>query len=483
MTSCNKFSFPAPELNNNIHNPCRTSEKDVVLITYGDQVVEPHKPPLQTLNQLLCRYAKGTINSVHILPFMPYSSDDGFSVIDYASVDPNLGSWTDIQQIAQDFDLMVDLVVNHASTQSSWFQQFLADNPEFEDYFIWVEPGTDLSRVVRPRAQPLLTPFQTASGEHQVWTTFGPDQADLNYHNPEILLKMIEILLLYVEKGARIIRLDAIAYLWKETGSPSIHLPQTHSVVKLFRCVLDAVAPGVQLVTETNVPHLENISYFGNGSDEAQMVYQFPLPPLVLYTFLSGNASDLSRWASDVSLPSNQTTFFNFLASHDGIGLRPVEGILSPDKIQALVERTLAHGGCVSFKSEADGSQSAYELNISYFDALSDPSGAEPISLQVQRFMASQAILLSLVGVPGIYIHSLFGSRSDYAGIQASGRYRSVNREKFHQGPFEATLAQAGTTGTWFSKPTNSSFVLAQPTLPFTPTAGSRLCPPNPACW
>jgi glycosidase len=419
----------------------RLTERDVILITYGDQVSEPGQPPLQTLAEVLEEHVEGVVTGVHILPFFPYSSDDGFSVIDHAAVDPDLGTWADVERLGRSFRLMFDAVVNHISAHSRWFQEFLRGNPDFADYFIVVEEGTDLSQVVRPRALPLLTRVQTAGGERLVWTTFSADQIDLNYANPDVLLEVIEILLLYVEKGADIIRLDAIAYLWKKVGTPCIHLEEAHRVVKLLRAVLDAVAPHVVLITETNVPHQENVSYFGDGSDEAQMVYQFPLPPLVLHALHSGDASRLSGWAAGLNTLSESATFFNFLASHDGIGVRPVEGILSPSEVQGLVERTLAHGGHVSYKAEPDGGQTVYELNISYFDALSDPRGSEALDLQVRRFLASQAIMLSLAGVPGIYVHSLFGSRSYYAGVEQTGRYRSINREKFQRGQLVQALA------------------------------------------
>ena len=438
-----RFRRRNPHLTTGERSPARDrlTERDAVLITYGDQITEPGRPPLVTLAEVLEQYVAGTVTTVHLLPFFPYSSDDGFSVIDYTAVNPDLGTWADVERLGRSFRLMFDAVINHISVQSRWFQAFLRGDPEYADYFITVEEGTDLSMVVRPRALPLLHRFQTAGGERWVWTTFSADQVDLNYANPEVLLRIIEVLLFYVERGAEIIRLDAIAYLWKKIGTPCIHLEETHRVVKLFRAVLDEVAPGVLLITETNVPHEENVSYFGDGHDEAQLVYQFPLPPLVLHAFHTGDATRLSAWASGLATPSDETTFFNFLASHDGIGVRPVEGILSPEEVQALVDRTLAHGGYVSYKTNSDGSRSVYELNISYFDALSDPRGGEPLDLQARRFLTSQAIMLSLAGVPGIYVHSLFGSRGDPAAVERTGQYRSINRAKFRRGELERELA------------------------------------------
>jgi sucrose phosphorylase len=161
----------------------------------------------------------------------------------------------------------------------------------------------------------------------------------------------------------------------------------------------------------------------------------------VLHAFHTGNATHLSRWAADLSTSSETTTFFNFLASHDGIGATPARGILGDDEVQSLVDLTHAHGGHVSFRDNPDGTRSVYELNISYFDALSNPSSDEPQATQVARFIASQAIILALAGVPGIYVHSMLGSRNYHAGVELTGRFRSINREKFERAALEAELA------------------------------------------
>ncbi|HEX6269507.1 MAG TPA: sugar phosphorylase [Anaerolineales bacterium] len=417
------------------------TERDSILITYGDQVQRPGEEPLQTLSTFCNRYLDGVVNGVHILPFYPWTSDDGFSVKDYRKVDPALGNWSDISALGDHFRLMFDAVINHASVQHDWFQAFLRDDPQYRDYFIVVKGNPDLSQVIRPRALPLLTEFDTSSGIKQVWTTFSEDQVDLNFQHPDVLLEITDTLLFYAAQGAHFIRLDAIAYLWKEIGTSSIHLPQTHRIIRLFRSVLDAVAPHVMLITETNVPHSENISYFGDGRDEAQMVYNFALPPLVLHTCYTGNSKVLSEWAAELKLPSGQTTFFNFLASHDGIGINPARGILSDSEIDTLIERAIQHGGLVSYKNYAGGVQIPYELNINYFDALSNPSAEESLSTQVDRFLTAQAIMLALVGVPGIYFHSLFGSRSWHEGVGQTGRNRTINRQKFDLATLESELA------------------------------------------
>lgn len=417
------------------------TERDSILITYGDQIQTPNEKPLQTLNKFCKKYLSGIVNGIHILPFYPWTSDDGFSVVDYRKIDPALGDWDDVSSMQSHFRLMFDGVINHISSQSEWFKGFLRDEPQYRDYFIAIKNSPDLSRVVRPRALPLLTPFQTPSGKKNVWTTFSEDQIDLNFKNPEVLLEILDILLLYVERGATFIRLDAIAYLWKEVGTTCIHLPQTHHVIQFLRAALDEVAPHVHLITETNVPHVDNISYFGDGTNEAQLVYNFALPPLTLHTFHTGDARVLANWAKTLTLPSKQTTFFNFLASHDGIGLNPARGILSNAEIESLVNKVLEHGGLISYKHNADGSQSPYEMNINYFDALSNPNSDEPLNLQADRFIASQAIMLSLLGVPGIYFHSLFGSRGWIEGVKLTSRNRTINREKCRLDELESELA------------------------------------------
>jgi len=438
------------------------TERDSILITYGDQVQAEGEKPLKTLGKFCEKYLTDVVNGIHILPFYPWTSDDGFSVVDYRQIDPDLGNWDDVSSMQHGFRLMFDGVINHISAHSEWFQGFLHDVPQYRNYFVTVEGTPDLSQVVRPRALPLLTAFDTLSGQKRVWTTFSADQIDLNYENPEVLLEILDILLMYAERGATFIRLDAIAYLWKEIGTTCIHLPQTHRVIQFLRAALDEVAPHVHLITETNVPHSDNISYFGDGVNEAQLVYNFALPPLTLHTVHTGDARILSNWARTLTLPSDKTTFFNFLASHDGIGLNPARGILSDADIDSLVEKTLAHGGLISYKHNADGSQSPYEMNINYFDALSNPASLQPpslakhpsgtaasqpganfetLDLQVNRFIAAQAIMLSLVGVPGIYFHSLFGSSGWPEGVKQTGRNRTVNREKLQRDELQTELA------------------------------------------
>ncbi|BDG49053.1 alpha-amylase family glycosyl hydrolase [Parageobacillus sp. KH3-4] len=406
------------------------SEKNVYLITYGDSIFEKGKPTLDTLHRFLKEQVGDIITDVHLLPMFPYTSDDGFAVTDYRKIHPKLGDWEQIEAMAADYRLMFDFVANHISKSSEWFQRYLADDPKYEHYFIPKDPSFDTSNVIRPRTTPLFHEYQGIHRVKTAWTTFSEDQVDLNFRHFPVLLEMTDILLEYAHKHGASIRLDAIGFIWKESGTSCMHLPQTHAIIQLWRLLLDYFQPNTNIITETNVPHDENIRYFGNGTNEAHMVYQFSLPPLVLYTFTVHHSRKLTEWAKTIDKVSDSATYFNFLASHDGIGMRPTEGILTEEEKQLLVDKVLQNGGKVSYKTDTDGSQSVYELNINYFDALINKGVDVTEQQQVQKMLAAHAILLSVIGVPAIYYHSLLGSRNDYKGLEQSGIPRRINREK-----------------------------------------------------
>jgi sucrose phosphorylase len=426
-----------------ISKPYKMTQEDVILITYGDQVIHAGEEPLLTLKRFLDSYVKGIINTVHILPFYPYSSDDGFSVIDYKDVSPRMGSWDDIARLSREYHLMFDGVINHISQYSYWFKSFLENNPKYANFFVEVNPDVDLSKVVRPRALPLLHAYKDIDEKSRyIWTTFSKDQVDLNYANYKVMVAVLDVLLFYVQKGAKLIRLDAIAFLWKELGTDCIHLPQTHEAIQLMREVIHKVAPEVVIITETNVPHDENISYFGSGDDEAQMVYNFALPPLVAHTMLSGDTTALTTWAKSLTLPSDKVCFFNFLASHDGCGVRPVADLLSDEALKVVIENVENNGGFVSYRAMGDGTKAPYELNASYIDIISTKE--DDTSIKAQKFILAQAMKLAMPGVPGVYFHSLVGSTSDRDGVRRTGVYRSINREKLNYDYLKEELEEEG---------------------------------------
>ncbi|EKS6364455.1 sugar phosphorylase [Enterobacter hormaechei subsp. oharae] len=414
-------------------------EKDVVLITYADQFSAKGEKALPVFTRFYNEWLSRTFSHVHLLPFYPWSSDDGFSVIDYHEVAPETGTWRDVAELKQSASLMFDFVCNHMSAKSEWFANYLAQKPGYEDFFISVDPETDLSAVTRPRALPLLTPFTLHDGSvRHLWTTFSDDQIDLNFASPQVLIAMVDVLLHYLMEGARYIRLDAVGFMWKIQGTTCIHLEQTHCLIQLFRAITDAVAPGTVIITETNVPHKDNISYFGDGENEAQMVYQFSLPPLVLHAVHRQDVKALCQWAGSLALPSTHTTWFNFLASHDGIGLNPLRGILPESEILSLVDKLQQEGALVNWKNNPDGTRSPYEINVTYLDALSlrDSSDDERIA----RFILAHAVLLSFPGVPAVYIQSILGSRNDYEGVERLGYNRAINRKKYTAGQVDLEL-------------------------------------------
>jgi hypothetical protein len=411
----------------------RFTEKDMILITYGDLVQGEEHSPLATLCKFVDTHNLGAINTLHILPFFPYSSDRGFAVVDFQRVDPKLGTWQDIRRMGRGYSLMFDGVLNHSSSRSRMFREFCNGNPYYKKFFICYKSPEDLTReqrskIFRPRTSDILTRFDTIEGPKWVWTTFSEDQVDLNFRNPAVLMRILEGLLFYVRQGADVIRLDAVTYIWAEPGTESVHLPETHEIVKILRDVMDVVAPGVALITETNVPHEDNVSYFGNGHDEAHMVYNFALPPLVLYTFYAEDATALSQWAQGMKNPSNVATFFNILDTHDGIGLMGVKGILSKEDIHVIIEKARDHGAYISNKMTEHRTEEPYEINITWWSAINRDDSDEDLGLQVKRYIASRSLSLVLQGVPGVYAHGAIGSSSDHELVKRTNHKRDVNR-------------------------------------------------------
>ena len=456
------------------------TEEDVILITYGDLIREEGASPLTTLSKFCGLYLKQTINTLHILPFFPYSSDRGFAIEDFETVDPELGSWKDIEDLASRYKLMFDGVINHVSSKSRWFQRFLDGTPHYKDFFISYDSYDDLtseerSAIFRPRTTDILTKFHTIDGEKHVWSTFSKDQIDLNYKNPEVLVRVIEILLLYARKGADIIRLDAITFLWASPGTSCANLEETHMIVKVFRDILDLVAPHVSIITETNIPHEDNISYFGNGSDEAHMVYNFALPPLVLHTFYTKDTTRLNEWAESLKPPSETTAYFNFLDSHDGVGLMAVKDLLSHDEIQFIIRRAREHGGYISYKTDKDGQEVPYEINITWFNALCREDGTPHTDLQVDKFIASRAMALALQGVPGIYLHSFFGTRNDIDVVSCPISKREVNRKALDYNTLTKAIDDPDTLTSKIIRKLNSIISLRTKQSAFHPNGAQKI--------
>ena len=409
------------------HNPW--SAQDIAVITYGDSLLADQEAALDTLHRFLNEYLQGTINTVHILPFFPYCSDDGFAVIDYYQINPKLGGWPQIQAIAAEYRLMADLVINHCSTSSVWFQNFIKGAGYGHDYFYTTSPKANLSDVVRPRTSPLLRETDTAAGKQYVWCTFSHEQADLDFGNMAVLKEFVKIIRHYLDNGIRVFRLDAVAFLWKKIGTDCLNLPETHEVVRLIRTLVEHSNPDAIIISETNLPNRENLSYFGNAN-EAHSIYNFSLPPLLLNTLVTGNCHYLKQWLMSMPPAQNGTCYFNFIASHDGIGLRPAEGLLSEAEIASLISTMQQFGGQVSWRSGDNGTKRPYEINIALFDALQGTVKGKD-DYGIERFICAHAIMLALEGIPAFYIHSLLATSNDYDRYERTGQNRSINRHQW----------------------------------------------------
>jgi len=404
------------------------SQNTIVMITYADTIEDKNSLPINSINKFLKEYCADTFEIVHILPFFPSSSDKGFSVKDYYSVYHQFGQWNDILRISKEFGVMADVVINHGSSESLWFKNFIKGEGKGSDYFLNFDEPFDTSKVVRPRTSDLLNPVETADGTKYIWCTFSKDQVDYNFSNPVVLFEFIQIIIFYLSRGITVFRFDAVAFIWKKIGTSCINLEKTHEIVRLFRTLLTYLSPKAILVTETNTPARENVSYFGNAN-EAHWIYNFSLPPILIYSILAGDSSYLEKLT--MSMPPSQlgTSYLNFIASHDGIGLRPAETFLTKDEISRFINLMEQNGGRVSYRSNNTDTPEPYEINITLFDAMKESFNKE-VNLYLERFICIHAIMLSLEGVPAFYIHSLFGTQNDYALYKQNNQNRSLNRGK-----------------------------------------------------
>ena len=404
------------------------TQNTIVMITYADTIEDTNSLPINSINKFLKTYCADIFEIVHILPFFPSSSDKGFSVKDYYSVYHQFGQWNDILRISKEFGVMADVVINHGSSESLWFKNFIKGKGKGSDYFLNFDEPFDTSKVVRPRTSDLLNPVKTTDGIKYTWCTFSKDQVDYNFSNPVVLFEFVQIIIFYLAKGITVFRFDAVAFIWKKIGTSCINLEKTHEIVRLFRTLLTYLSPKAILVTETNTPARENVSYFGNAN-EAHWIYNFSLPPILIYSILAGDSTYLEKLT--MSMPPSQlgTSYLNFIASHDGIGLRPAETFLTKDEVTRFINLMEQNGGRVSYRSNNTDTPEPYEINITLFDAMKESFNKE-VNLYVERFICIHTIMLSLEGVPAFYIHSLFGTQNDYALYKQTNQNRSLNRGK-----------------------------------------------------
>ncbi len=444
------------------------SQKSSFLITYADSIKSEYESPLLVLNQFLQKYID-SIDSIHILPFMPSSSDSGFSVIDYYKIDEKFGNWKDLNLISKNKNIMIDIVLNHASRNSKWFANFLKGSGQGHDFFKVVNDWNGIAQIERPRSSELFQKIQTVDGEKKVWCTFSHDQIDLDFSNPDVLLEFLKIIKFYIKKNIKIFRLDAVAFLWKKQNTSCINLQETHYIIKLIRFVSTLIDKNVILITETNIPSKENLSYFGNN-DEAHWIYNFTLSPLILFTLLSGNCSQLRKWSMTMPPAQEGNAYFNFLASHDGIGLRPVEGKLDSTELYKLINKMRDLGGRVSYKTSQWGEEIPYEINITYLDSLKSTFNGEE-KFQIKRFICAHTIMFAMEGIPAIYIHSFLGTKNDHKAIAAGEGNRSINRFKWDKKDIYKILEDKNSNNFYIMSKLNSLLNIRSKQPAFHPNA------------
>ena len=406
------------------------SEKTTLVICYGDSVYSEKNKSIRVFKNFFQKRLGKNFNTVHFLPFYPSSSDSGFAVKDHYKIDSKLGNWFDIKSFSKKSDIMADMVINHSSARGLWFKNFLKAKRPGKDYFLTVDSKFNTSKVVRPRDHKLLKKIDIFNKTDYLWRTFSPDQLDLNFKNPAVLLRFIKIMINLINHGVTIFRLDAIAYLWKESGTKCINLNKTHEIIKLLRVISGLLNTQTLIVTETNLPEKENLSYFGKN-DEANWIYNFSLPPLLIHAFLFENNSYLYNWSKKLPRSKNGNCYLNFIASHDGIGMRPTEGLLSSKALKDFLYRLKKNGSKFSYRKIQNKSKKIYEANITVFDALKK-TNYDNGKFSFERYISAHSIMIAFEGVPAVYFNSIFGTSNDEAKFVITGNNRDVNRYKWN---------------------------------------------------
>ena len=417
----------------------KINESTSLVICYGNSVTDGNKKSLKVFNKFYKKYLKNNFDSVHFLPFYPSSSDSGFAVKDHYKIEPRLGSWKDVKLISKNCNLMADLVINHSSARGLWFSNFLKNKSPGKDYFFTVDKNFNSKKVIRPREHKLLKKIKLSNETKYLWRTFSPDQIDLNFKNPKVLIRFIKIIFNLINNGVRIFRLDAIAYLWKENGNTCINHTNTHNIIKFIRLVFNLLKTECIIITETNLPEKENLSYFGNN-DEANWIYNFSLAPILVYSLLFEDSNKITKWSKNFPIAKLNNNYLNFIASHDGIGMRPIEGILSTNTQKKFLSRLKKNGGEFSYRKVQGVKKKVYEANITLFNAFKCSDFDKSGIFGFERYMAAHTIMISFDGIPAIYFNSMFGNSNDNSKYIISGNKRDLNRYRWNKDKIEDHL-------------------------------------------
>ena len=436
----------------------KINESTSLVICYGNSVTDGNKKSLKVFNKFYKKHLKNNFDSVHFLPFYPSSSDSGFAVKDHYKIEPRLGSWKDVKIISKNCNVMADLVINHSSARGLWFSNFLKNKSPGKDYFFTVDKNFNSKKVIRPREHKLLKKIKLSDETKYLWRTFSPDQIDLNFKNPKVLIRFIKIIFNLINNGVRIFRLDAIAYLWKENGNTCINHTNTHNIIKFIRLVCNLLKTECIIITETNLPEKENLSYFGNN-DEANWIYNFSLAPILVYSLLFEDSNKITKWSKNFPIAKLNNNYLNFIASHDGIGMRPIEGILSTNTQKKFLSRLKKNGGEFSYRKVQGVKKKVYEANITLFNAFKCSDFDKSGIFGFERYMAAHTIMISFDGIPAIYFNSMFGNSNDNSKYIISGNKRDLNRYRWNKDKIEDHLKDQNSKQNKYYK--NMSNILA----------------------
>jgi len=448
-----------------------------VLITYPDVISRFGEPSLETLAELINDHIKNLATIVHVLPFLRSTSDGGFAVSSHDEISPDFGNWEHLQKIGKTRLLMADLILNHISASHPWVGQFRNAKKPGVNYILSPCLRENWSNVFRPRNSSLFTSLNTVNGPKKVWTTFSPDQIDLNWSEPLLLVEYFKIIVRYLRYGVRWIRLDAIGFIWKSPGTECVHLEEAHQIVKVLRHQIQKLIPEGVLVTETNVPEEETLSYLKTG-DEANLAYNFPLPPLILESIISNNSDLLNKWLEHWPSLPEQSLLLNFTASHDGVGLMPLKGLISQDRLKNLLINCELRGGLISHRTMPSGEEEPYELNISWWSAMKD-SGVNPSNFQLERFLLSQLFIMSLQGIPAFYVQALLASENNIESYRKTGQRRDLNRERFDANDLLVSLKDKSSSAFKNLKYLKSAMAIRSQLIAFHPESPMQCLSPH----
>lgn len=402
----------------------RFTQDDVMILAYPDHIYASG-PTLEALSAILSERFGALASSLHLLPPFPSTSDWGFAPLDHRTIAPAFGDWSHITALAQRFKLSLDLILNHVASEHGWFQSFLAGRPDAKGLFITVNPGMDFTNVARSRHHPPISNHGAPERPLWVWTRYGRDQIDLNWCNPEVLVRFAELIRYYAAKGIVGLRLDALPFIWKEDGTSCSNLPQTIQILRILRRAADLTHPSPYLIAEADTIMGKN-PYVGEAGDLGQLSYRYESAQIVLHMILASSKAIFDPWIDRLASLAEPGHALNLLTTHDGIYLRPKDPPLPKEALQVLMDRTLAGGGHVIWR-EVAGEERPYELDITLPDLLDGPDGR-----MHGRLSAALAVISCLPGIPLLYLGTLLGIRNAYDLVARTGDSRAINRGTLH---------------------------------------------------